>query len=68
MKHLIKDLLIMLKVGYIISLFRIPHKIIERNNQMSEYILETKNLVKNFGNFTAIDNVDLKVKNNLFMV
>lgn len=52
----------MLKVGYIISLFRIPHKIIERNNQMSEYILETKNLVKNFGNFTAIDNVNLKVK------
>ena len=29
---------------------------------MSEYILETKNLVKNFGNFTAIDNVNLKVK------
>lgn len=52
----------MLKVGYIISLFRIPHKIIERNNQMSESILETKNLVKNFGNFTAIDNVNLKVK------
>lgn len=52
----------MLKVGYIISLFRIPHKIIERNNQMSEYILETKNLVKNFGNFTAIDNVNLKIK------
>ena len=52
----------MLKVGYMISLFRIPHKIIERNNQMSEYILETKNLVKNFGNFTAIDNVNLKVK------
>ena len=52
----------MLKVGYIISLFRIPHKIIERNNQMSEYILETKNLVKNFGNFTAIDNINLKVK------
>lgn len=52
----------MLKVGYIISLFKIPHKIIERNNQMSEYILETKNLVKNYGNFTAIDNVNLKVK------
>ena len=50
----------MLKVGYIISIFRIPHKIIERNNQMSEYILETRNLVKNFGNFTAIDNVNLK--------
>ena len=29
---------------------------------MNEYILETKNLVKNFGNFTAIDNVNLKVK------
>ena len=42
----------MLKVGYIISLYRIPRKIIERNNQMSDYILETKNLVKNFGNFS----------------
>lgn len=57
----------MLKVGYIISLFRIPHKIIERNNQMSEYILETRNLVKNFGNFTAIDNVNLKVKKTIYL-
>ena len=29
---------------------------------MSDYILETKGIVKRFGNVTALKNIDLKVK------